>query len=135
MERDGWTCKSCGASGKGVTLNVHHAYYESGKAPWEYPTGTLVTWCEDCHGKIHEAQKRLALRIARHSFQDENNKTTDIIEFFNGVYDARFVLLPSWGSTKSYCQGFAIGKIRIDETSAEAITQRWSISPSDWRAS
>jgi hypothetical protein len=135
MERDGWACAACGASGDGVTLNVHHAYYESGRAPWEYPTDTLVTWCEDCHGKIHEAQKRLALIIARNNFNDFNNKTTDILEFFNGVYDARFVLLPSRDSTKSYCQGFAIGKIAIDETSAEAITQRWSVSPSDWRAS
>jgi hypothetical protein len=54
MDRDNWTCRSCGASGEGVTLNVHHAYYESGKAPWEYPLHTLVTWCETCHEKRHD---------------------------------------------------------------------------------
>ena len=57
MERDEWTCRSCGAKGPGVTLNVHHAYYESGKKPWEYPVQTLVTWCEKCHKKRHYAQK------------------------------------------------------------------------------
>jgi len=65
MERDGWTCKSCGASGKGVTLNVHHAYYESGKAPWEYPADTLVTWCEDCHEKRHSTQKELLVLLSK----------------------------------------------------------------------
>ena len=135
MERDGWTCKSCGATGDGVTLNVRHAYYESGKAPWEYPADSLVTWCEDCHGKIHEAQKRLALILANHNCAEDNNKTPDVTEFFKGVYDGRFRLGPSWGTTKSYCQGFAIGKLAIDETSAEAITQRWSVSSADWRVS
>jgi len=57
MKRDEWTCRSCGASGEGVTLNVHHAYYESGKAPWEYPSNTLITWCETCHEKRHEMAK------------------------------------------------------------------------------
>jgi hypothetical protein len=135
MERDGWTCKSCGATGNGVTLNVHHAYYESGKAPWEYPTDTLVTWCEDCHGKIHEAQKRIALIIARHSVYSNEDKTIDIMEFFEGVYDSRFMVGPSWRSTKSYCRGFAVGRLSIDDTSAEAITRSWSVSPSDWRVS
>jgi hypothetical protein len=54
MERDNWTCKSCGATGEGVTLNVHHAYYESGKMPWEYEEGMLVTWCDKCHKARHE---------------------------------------------------------------------------------
>jgi hypothetical protein len=53
MERDNWTCRSCGASGEGVTLNVHHAYYKSGNKPWEYPQQDLVTWCEDCHKERH----------------------------------------------------------------------------------
>ena len=59
MERDKWTCRSCGASGEGVTLNVHHAYYESGKAPWEYPSQSLITWCEFCHTKRHAMMKQM----------------------------------------------------------------------------
>ncbi len=55
MERDNWTCRSCGASGEGVTLNVHHAYYEKGRKPWEYGNRTLITWCENCHKHMHNA--------------------------------------------------------------------------------
>ena len=65
MERDNWTCRSCGASGDGVTLNVHHAYYESGKAPWDYPNQTLVTWCEDCHKARHDMQNQMLTEMAR----------------------------------------------------------------------
>jgi hypothetical protein len=53
MERDKWTCVSCGASGDGVLLNVHHAYYEAGRKPWEYPNDMLVTYCDMCHKERH----------------------------------------------------------------------------------
>ena len=65
MERDKWTCQSCGKSGEGVTLNVHHAYYESGKKPWEYPARCFVTWCEDCHKERHQDAKDINVTIAR----------------------------------------------------------------------
>jgi hypothetical protein len=64
MERDNWKCQSCGASGEGITLNVHHAFYESGKAPWEYPDHTLVTWCETCHEKRHEITRQCQWHFA-----------------------------------------------------------------------
>lgn len=54
MNRDKWTCRSCGKSGENVTLNVHHAYYETGKAPWEYLNETLVTLCDKCHKERHD---------------------------------------------------------------------------------
>ena len=65
MERDKWTCRSCNASGEGVTLNVHHAYYESGKAPWEYPIQSLVTWCEQCHEVRHKMQNSMMEELSR----------------------------------------------------------------------
>ena len=65
MERDKWTCQSCGASGEGVTLNVHHIFYEKGKAPWEYEDEMLVTWCQECHEKRHELQKKFLKHLAR----------------------------------------------------------------------
>lgn len=64
MERDDWTCRSCGKK-DGVTLNVHHAYYEAGKAPWEYPKQTLVTYCEECHKERHELQQMLLENVAK----------------------------------------------------------------------
>ena len=60
MERDGWKCRACGRGEKdGTTLNVHHAYYESNKSPWDYPAETLITYCEDCHEERHAIQKRI----------------------------------------------------------------------------
>lgn len=67
MERDNFTCRSCGKS-EGVTLNVHHAYYEAGKAPWEYDNDVLITYCEECHAKRHKAQKDLLGFISKMSF-------------------------------------------------------------------
>jgi hypothetical protein len=64
MERDKWTCRSCGKSGEGVTLNVHHAYYESGRKPWEYDNEMLITWCEDCHAERHEGMRHFQLFMA-----------------------------------------------------------------------
>jgi hypothetical protein len=64
MERDKWKCRSCGASGDGVTLNVHHAYYDHGRAPWEYQNRILVTWCEDCHKARHAMMQHMQEELA-----------------------------------------------------------------------
>jgi hypothetical protein len=50
MERDEFKCRMCHRSD--VTLNVHHAYYERGKKPWEYDDDILFTFCEECHKTI-----------------------------------------------------------------------------------
>lgn len=60
MERDLWTCTQCGCETN--TLNVHHSYYERGKKPWEYPSESLRTLCEECHAKT-TAQVDEAKRI------------------------------------------------------------------------
>jgi hypothetical protein len=65
MERDKWTCQSCGKSGDGVTLNVHHAYYVSGRKPWEYENELLVTYCENCHELRHATYQQLQMLMLR----------------------------------------------------------------------
>jgi hypothetical protein len=86
MERDKWACRSCGAGGEGVTLNVHHAYYEAGKAPWEYDDDTLVTFCEKCHGNIHALQKMLMVSII--SAGDQHNRgVRGLLKYLLGVCD------------------------------------------------
>ena len=35
-------------------LHVHHKYYQIGKLAWDYPDDAYVTYCWDCHLKIHE---------------------------------------------------------------------------------
>lgn len=51
LQRDGFTCCSCGAFGK--TLNVHHLSYEKDREYWDYPNSNFVTLCKDCHSKLH----------------------------------------------------------------------------------
>ena len=85
MERDGWACRSCGASGEGVTLNVHHAYYESNKAPWQYPDDTLLTWCEECHAFRHEQQKNILLGFA-YTTHDVFTGLCDILTAKSGFF-------------------------------------------------
>lgn len=53
MQRDGFACRECGD--KTGTLNVHHAFYVFGRAPWEYDRETLRTLCEPCHESITDA--------------------------------------------------------------------------------
>jgi hypothetical protein len=68
MERDGWACRSCGKTTQdepGIMFNVHHAYYEKGVDPWDYPSESMVTWCDACHESRHEESKKLASAIAQ----------------------------------------------------------------------
>ena len=68
MERDEWKCRGCSKGvGDGVTLNVHHSYYDAGSAPWEYPQETLVTFCEKCHTERHEIQKLILTAMSKTS--------------------------------------------------------------------
>jgi len=54
MERDGFQCRCCRSKEK--TLNVHHAFYEKGRDPWDYPEHLLRTFCQDCHERWHVIQ-------------------------------------------------------------------------------
>lgn len=58
LERDEFTCRSCGNSSK--TLHVHHLSYIKGNSPWEYPDKNLLTLCEVCHEVYHSIEKDLA---------------------------------------------------------------------------
>ena len=51
MERDNFTCTSCGRSN--ITLNVHHKQYISGHDYWDYQDSDLTTLCQECHKKQH----------------------------------------------------------------------------------
>ena len=57
MERDDFRCMCC--HGDDVTLNVHHTYYVFDKDPWDYPTETLWTICQDCHPDMDEQRRML----------------------------------------------------------------------------
>ena len=91
MERDGWTCQSCNAAGAGVTLNVHHAYYEAGRAPWDYGDETLVTWCEDCHQARHAQMRDIVVGMC--------HTTKDVFDGLHGIVMAKSGLLSLCGSS------------------------------------
>lgn len=63
FERSGFECEHCGATDK--TLNIHHAYYEKDKKPWDYPLESLVCYCEDCHKAATQWQAILKQEIKR----------------------------------------------------------------------
>lgn len=54
LERDQYTCLECEAQDQ--QLHIHHAYYVSGRKPWEYPNWSLTTLCKDCHKQDHERE-------------------------------------------------------------------------------
>lgn len=51
FERDGFKCSRCGDSKS--TLHAHHLYYISGRSPWNYPKGCVITLCDQCHEQEH----------------------------------------------------------------------------------
>lgn len=56
MSRDGFQCACCLSDSS--MLSVHHKYYEDreyGFMPWDYPDDALITLCEECHSREHEA--------------------------------------------------------------------------------
>jgi hypothetical protein len=52
LQRDAWKCCICSKGEEdGVTLHVHHIFYDWWLDPWEYEPETLVSLCSDCHEK------------------------------------------------------------------------------------
>lgn len=60
LNRDSFACRECGDGT--LPLHVHHGYYESGLAPWEYPDESLRTVCEECHA----TRQALELKIKKY---------------------------------------------------------------------
>jgi hypothetical protein len=58
-----FTCERCHADD--MPLHVHHAYYEKGLAPWEYPTESLHCLCEPCHRHAQDIQTLLKRQTGR----------------------------------------------------------------------
>lgn len=58
LEACDWMCVGCHAVDR--PLNVHHRWYISGRAPWEYPDIALTTLCDECHkGHPEEDQPKV----------------------------------------------------------------------------
>ena len=70
LERDGYSCQSCGDEDK--QLHVHHKLYYYGRKVWEYEHKELVTICHDCHNCISEDLKKIKSHIG-FIFHDVDN--------------------------------------------------------------
>ncbi len=62
MQRDNFKCTICGNDED--ELNVHHLYYVSGKAVYDYDNEYLVTLCKDCHQATHNEISKISALIA-----------------------------------------------------------------------
>ena len=71
MKRDEFRCRCCYSGEEDeITLNVHHAYYESGLNPWEYPDDSLTTLCSVCHESVSSAMKSATKAIGSQKFTE-----------------------------------------------------------------
>jgi hypothetical protein len=128
MERAGWVCEECGATGDGVTLNVHHLYYETGKAPWEYPGDALLTLCETCHAETHALQKTLQSAIIASGLCVDAGLRPLLKELIGycHAYEG-----PSVHSGEEYERGFASQKLMPDTCVAGAICKAHAMHPGE----
>lgn len=103
MNRDGWRCQSCGDY-DGATLNVHHAFYEKNKAPWEYPDETLSTLCEACHTKLHAMSKKLMVGLAKCNVNKACYAIGEIIDYMNIDGNCCYLTMTDKGK-KAFAEG------------------------------
>ena len=61
-------CRDCRAADK--TLHIHHAYYERGRDPWDYPSDSLLSLCDECHDDRQSWQNWILRELAILDMQD-----------------------------------------------------------------
>jgi hypothetical protein len=91
LQRDGFTCQSC--CDMENTLHVHHRLYISGRDPWDYPDGLLVTLCKDCHER-----ERIVVPNCLAEIEDalkEKFLADDIVEITSGLAQVSMVHMPA----------------------------------------
>lgn len=72
LERDNFTCKSCGSSSD--SLHVHHHLYEKGKDPWDYSDDIYETYCQRCHAIVEYLKKTIpSVTIVRIIYKDSGD--------------------------------------------------------------
>lgn len=98
LDLDGYTCVQCHrTSDEGITLQVHHKTYESGRLPWEYDFSDCEVLCKGCHAAEHGIIKP---RFGWYFIAEEDLGSLDgecelcgtELRYLHTVYH------PSWGS-------------------------------------
>lgn len=72
LDRDNFTCKSCGS--RGETLHIHHHLYEKGKDPWDYSDDIYETYCKRCHAIVEYLKKTIpSVTLVRIIYKDNDD--------------------------------------------------------------
>ncbi len=59
ISRSAGRCEQCGEVT--MALDVHHCYYRYGRLPWQYPDGSLLALCRDCHNLRGKTELRFRM--------------------------------------------------------------------------
>lgn len=59
ISRSAGRCEQCEKDTK--SLEVHHCYYRYGRLPWQYPDGSLLALCRNCHNLRGKTELRFRM--------------------------------------------------------------------------
>lgn len=90
MQRAEFKCEHCGNEEK--TLNIHHAYYEKGLAPWEYPDESLHCLCEDCHKEAQDWNTLIQRQLGKIGAGGDLQTLFGYLKGLEAAYDPSIVI-------------------------------------------
>jgi len=131
MERAGFTCEHC-LSGK-ATLHVHHKYYETDRAPWDYPIDSLECLCEECHGRAQDVQVRLKRAVGRIQLREQMEELLGFALGLAATFSDDVIDAFSPNVLRGLCQGLGLPTAevkallkdgQIDGTSLRKLSER-----------
>lgn len=77
MSAADFKCSDCGEGG--LTLHVHHCYYQKGLMPWDYPGEALKCLCEYCHDVRQEVELIIQQELAEFSYDELCNFRSGVL--------------------------------------------------------
>lgn len=82
MERDEFTCQSCG--NKNETLQVHHFVYNGN--PWDANDSDLITYCDNCHEKYTITYNSIKKELSRIRDIDTLMSVLNTVKSYNNIH-------------------------------------------------
>ena len=122
-------CQACGV--EQVSLQVHHSYYRDGLRAWEYPDGSLIALCSDCHGRVIHGIESQPIRNIE--IKPLNILDLDLLKFAEEITQRKPT--PCWDDIISECsKTFAISRRNSERKISQLIRcgVLWRIGPSGW---
>lgn len=57
-------CECCNRTG--ITLNVHHLFYNNDRKLWDYKDDEVIVVCRDCHKALHTEMVKFRTHVFRY---------------------------------------------------------------------